>query len=193
MATPENTTEKGFLKAKTPQGTSTPGQPQRSFLMAQITLRILAIAFTVAAIPIMVTAKEPVSFIGLTIAPRYSQSPAMKFLLGADATVCAFSVLSLLYLWALSRSGSQTTSYFLLYLHDMVMTVLMISGCAAATAVGYLSKYGQREAFWNPFCSYVTKFCHQMLISTVLSYLAFFCYLALNILAAYKLMSHATE
>jgi hypothetical protein len=27
----------------------------------------------------------------------------------------------------------------------------------------------------------------------VLSYLAFFCYLALNILAAYKLMSHATE
>ena len=43
-----------------------------------------------------------------------------RFLLGADATVCAFSVLSLLYLWALSRPGSQTTSYFLLFLHDMV-------------------------------------------------------------------------
>lgn len=87
-----------------------------------------------------------------------------------------------------------SVSFLLIWKNALqVMTVLMISGCAAATAVGYLGKYGQREAFWNPFCSYVTKFCHQMLISTVLSYLAFFCYLALNILAAYKLMSHATE
>jgi uncharacterized protein (TIGR01569 family) len=73
------------------------------------------------------------------------------------------------------------------------MTLLLISGCAAATAVGYLSQYGQPETYWSPICDIVKKFCHQMLISTVLSYLAFFCYLALNILAAYKLMSHATE
>ncbi|KAJ6691248.1 CASP-LIKE PROTEIN 1F2 [Salix koriyanagi] len=193
MATTENTTEKGFLKAKSQQGMSTPSQPQRMFFMAQITLRILAIVFTVAAIPIMVTAKEPLSFIGLSIEPSYSQSSAMKFLLGADAIVCAFSVLSLLFVWTLSRSASPTTNYFFLILHDMVMMVLMISGCSAGTAVGYLSKYGQRESFWNPFCNYVTKFCHQMLISTVLSYLAFFCYLALNILTAYKLTPRATE
>ncbi|KAJ6683706.1 hypothetical protein OIU85_007403 [Salix viminalis] len=193
MATAENTTEKGFLKAMSQQGMSTPSQPQRMFFMAQITLRILAIVFTVAAIPTMVTAKEPLSFIGLSIEPSYSQSSAMKFLLGADAIVCAFSVLSLLFVWTWSRSGSPTTNYFFLFLHDMVMMVLMISGCAAGTAVGYLSKYGQRESFWNPFCNYVTKFCHQMLISTVLSYLAFFCYLALNILTAYKLTPRATE
>ncbi|KAJ6370166.1 hypothetical protein OIU76_028441 [Salix suchowensis] len=130
MATTENTTEKGFLKAKSQQGMSTPSQPQRMFFMAQITLRILAIVFTVAAIPIMVTAKEPLSFIGLSIEPSYSQSSAMKFLLGADAIVCAFSVLSLLFVWTLSRSASPTTNYFFLFLHDMVMMVLMISGCA---------------------------------------------------------------
>ncbi|KAB5516216.1 hypothetical protein DKX38_026864 [Salix brachista] len=92
MATAENTTEKGFLKAKSQQGMSTPSQPQRMFFMAQITLRILAIVFTVAAIPIMVTAKEPLSFIGLSIEPSYSQSSAMKCncvcLLRAVAALC---------------------------------------------------------------------------------------------------------
>ncbi|KAF9663514.1 hypothetical protein SADUNF_Sadunf17G0059300 [Salix dunnii] len=120
MAAPENTTENGFLKAKSPQGMSTPSQPQRMFFMAQITLRVFAIVFTLAAIPIMVTAKEPLSFFGMSIEPSFSQSSAMKFLLGADATVCAFSVLSLLFLWTLRRSESPATNYFFLFLHDMV-------------------------------------------------------------------------
>ncbi|CAK7328375.1 unnamed protein product [Dovyalis caffra] len=120
MATAENSAEKSYFKANSPGGRSTPSQSKgRSFFMAQITLRSLAIAFTVTAIPIMVTAEQPVSLLGMNFTPRYSQSSAMKFLLGADATVCAFSVLSLLFVGLLSRSGSQPINYFFLYLHDM--------------------------------------------------------------------------
>ncbi|KAL3611817.1 hypothetical protein D5086_002837 [Populus alba] len=193
MASPQNTSEKSIFQANSPGGMPTASQSQRSLIMAQITLRFLAIAFTVTAIPVMITAKEPVSLLGLAIAPSYKQSSVMRFLLGVNATVFAFTVLSMLFVWPLRRSGSKPINYFFLLLHDMVMTLLLISGCAAATAVGYLSQYGQPETYWSPICDIVKKFCHQILISTVLSYLAFFCYFALNILSVHKLMSGATE
>ncbi|KAJ6754536.1 NITRATE FORMATE IRON DEHYDROGENASE [Salix purpurea] len=193
MASSQKTSEHGFFQGNSPGGISTASHSQGSFIMAQITIRFFAIAFTLAAIPVMITAEEPISLFGMAISPSYKQSSAMKFLLGANATVCAFTVLSLLFVWPLRRSGSKHINYFLLHLHDMVMTLLLMSGCSAATAVGYLSQYGQPETSWSPICDIVKKFCHQILISTVLSYLAFFCYLALDILSVHKLLSRETE
>lgn len=78
MASPHNTSEKRFFQVNSPGGMPTASQSQRSLIMAQITLRFLAIAFTVTAIPVMITAKEPVSLLGLAITPSYKQSSAMK-------------------------------------------------------------------------------------------------------------------
>lgn len=66
--------------------------------------------------------------------------------------------------------------------------LLLISGCAAASAVGYVSKYGEEKANWAPICGIVSKFCNRVMISLVLSYLGFFSYLALTIMAAKKFM-----
>lgn len=74
-----------------------------------------------------------------------------------------------------------------------VMLVLMISGCAAATAVGYVSRYGEAAVGWLAVCNLVSKFCNKGLISVVLSYLAFFCYLALNSMSAYKLTTRTSQ
>lgn len=69
-----------------------------------------------------------------------------------------------------------------------VMAVLMMSACAAATAVGYVGQYGESHVGWLPICERVPKFCKRNMVALFLSYLAFFAYLGLTILMAYKLM-----
>lgn len=164
--------------------------PQRRFFITQVGLRLLVIAFTVASISVMVTSRQSVVIFGFTFKARYSYSSAMRFLLGAEIVVCFFSALSLIFVYPLTRLS---TNYFYLFLHDTVMMILMISGCAAATAAGYISRYGEDKMGWMPVCGRVSKFCDRMLVAMVFSYLAFLAYLFLTIIAASKLMSRATE
>ncbi|KAH7518954.1 hypothetical protein FEM48_Zijuj09G0226000 [Ziziphus jujuba var. spinosa] len=89
--------------------------------------------------------------------------------------------------YLLRRSGLKLRDHFFIFLHDMVMMVLMVSGCAAATAIGYVAKHGQEDMTWHSICGYVHKFCHKMIISMVFSYLTFFAYLALTIISAHGL------
>ncbi|XP_031252185.1 CASP-like protein 1F2 [Pistacia vera] len=166
---------------------------RRSFFMAQVMLRILAIAFTLAAISVMLTSTESVMLFGIKLVATYSDSSAMRFFLGANITACIFSFLSLIFVCVISRSESQLNKCFYLFLHDMVIMVLLISGCAAASAIGYLSKYGEEKIGWTAVCDSVSKFCNRVMISLVLSYLGFFSYMALAIMAAKKFMSTASE
>ena len=49
-----------------------------------------------------------------------------RFLLGVNATVFAFTALSMLFVWPLRRSGSKPINYFFLHLHDMVSEYMLI-------------------------------------------------------------------
>ncbi|KAF5456969.1 hypothetical protein F2P56_021113 [Juglans regia] len=192
MASPMTKERSSFMLQTKSSGMSSPSQRRCS--VAQLILRVLAVAFTAAAISVTVTSGQSVVILGFTFKARYSYSSAMRFLLGVDAVVCAFSALSLIFVYLLlNRSGSHLTNYFYLFLHDMVMTVLMISGCAAATAVGYIGRYGEERIGWGAVCGRIGKFCNRNLVSLVLSYLTFLAYLALAIISASKLMSRATE
>lgn len=181
-----------MLQPKSP-GFPVPNASKRSFFMAQIILRVFAAAFTLVAICVMVTGSQSIVLFGLTMKARYSYSSSMRFLLVSDSIVCAFSALSVIFLYHLSRSGSGVKNYFYLVLHDMVIMVLAISGCAAATAVGYVSKYGEEKMGWLPICNRVGKFCSQMTISLVLSYLAFFCYVALAVLSSKQIIHVSSQ
>lgn len=66
------------------------------------------------------------------------------------------------------------------------MTVLLIAGCAAATAIGFVGQYGEDHVGWIPICDNVKKFCRTNLASLLLSYLAFLVNLGLTALIAYK-------
>lgn len=172
---------------------STPGTRRSSF-MGQILLRVLAVGFTLAAISVMITSSESVTLFGFRFTARYSYSSSLRFLLGADVAVCCFSILSLISVCLLRHLNSHhRTSYFLLFLHDLVMMLLMMSGCVAASAVGYVSKYGEEKIGWMAVCDHVNKFCDQMLLSLVFSYLTFFSYLSLTIMAVTKLMAKSTD
>ncbi|XWS43965.1 hypothetical protein CRYUN_Cryun15aG0004200 [Craigia yunnanensis] len=79
---------------------------KRSFFMAQILLRVFAAVFTLAVICVMATSSQSIIILGFTVKAHYSYSSAMRFLLVSDAIVCAFSVISVIFVYHLSRSGS---------------------------------------------------------------------------------------
>ncbi|XP_050383065.1 CASP-like protein 1F2 [Argentina anserina] len=161
-----------------------------SFLMAQVGIRISVIAFTLVAISVMVTNRQSVKVFGFTFQAHYTYSSAFKFLVAANAVLCSFSALSLVFLYSLCRSGTTPPlkKYFFLFMLDMVMMVLIIAGCAAATAIGYVGKYGEEHMTWQATCGYVSKFCNRMSISLAFSYLAFTAFLLLNFMSAHALI-----
>ncbi|KAE8710076.1 Endosomal targeting BRO1-like domain-containing protein [Hibiscus syriacus] len=171
---------KGFAVSNTSKG---------SFFKVQTTVRVFAAVSALTAICLMATSSQTVVLFGFTIKAHYSYSSAMRFLFVTDAIVLsASSVLSPIFVYHLRRSGSSPKSFFYLFLHDMVIMVLAISGCAASTAVGYISRYGEQKMGWMAICNRVNKFCNHMTIAIVLSYLAFFSYFALAVMSSCKVM-----
>ncbi|KAK3026753.1 hypothetical protein RJ639_042206 [Escallonia herrerae] len=108
---------------KTPASAPPMSQSQLSsgFFLTQITLRILALAFTVAAISLMVTSGQSVFIYGVVFQARFSYSFAFRYKVGADAAVCALSLLSLILVCAMSRPKSNPSSHFFLFLHDLLL------------------------------------------------------------------------
>ncbi|XP_028771391.1 CASP-like protein 1F2 [Neltuma alba] len=186
-----------MLDAKSPKGSFPPPTPQplshhKHFLMAHEILRLLAILLSGASIAVMVTNSQTVTIFSFQYEAHYYYSSSLKFLVAANGIVCGFSLLTLIMsLLLLRRQGSLQRPYafFFLILHDIFLTVLIISGCAAATAIGYVGQYGESHVGWQAICDRVPKFCKRNMVSLFLSYLAFFAYLGLTILMAYKLMS----
>lgn len=71
--------------------------------------------------------------------------------------------------------------------------MLVISGCAAGSTVGYLAKNGQVQVSWIAFCNYLDKFCDKLQVALALAFLAFFCMFALTVMDASKLKSRTTH
>ncbi|KAI4387895.1 hypothetical protein MLD38_000284 [Melastoma candidum] len=65
----------------------------------------------------------------------------------------------------------------------------MMSGCSAASAVGYVGKYGEEKMGWMPLCDRITRFCNRITVSVSFSFVAMFCFLALTLSSASNLMS----
>ncbi|KAK6148024.1 hypothetical protein DH2020_018936 [Rehmannia glutinosa] len=161
-----------------------PLKTQKIFFVAQITLRILATATTLAATWIMLTTKQTQLVFGIQVDARYSYSPAFKFFAYANLVACASTVLSLFVAFILGKKAVDPTYHFYMFLHDLTMTVLLMAGCAAATAIGYVGKYGNSHTGWMAVCGYFAKFCNRATAASSLSYLGFFFYLLLTVISA---------
>ncbi|KAK9271600.1 hypothetical protein L1049_001962 [Liquidambar formosana] len=164
--------------------------PQKRFFITQVTLRSLAFAFTLVAVCVMVTSGQTVFAYGIPFDAQYKYASALRFLVVVDAVACALSLLSLVFVCVFGRSASNPRNYFFVFLHDIVIMVLVISGCAAATAIGYVGRYGQPRMGWMAICSYASNFCDRTVISVVFSFMAFLSFLALTVTPATVLYSH---
>ncbi|XP_004138247.1 CASP-like protein 1F2 [Cucumis sativus] len=157
---------------------------------SQIILRVLAIASTLAATWIILTAKQSVLIFGIPFDARYNDSSAFQFFAFANAIASAFCFLSLCFLIFLSTRPSSNTStplnfyiFFFFRLHDLLMMGLVLSGCSAATAIGFVGKYGNTHTGWSPICNHFPSFCNRVTASIAISYFSVICLLILTTLS----------
>ncbi|CAK9177456.1 unnamed protein product [Ilex paraguariensis] len=188
-------------------GENQPVKTQKYFAAAQICLRALVTAATLAAAWIMLTTKETVVVFGIVVDARYSYSSAFKFFAVANLVACVTSALCLLFTSVLGHKDLGSKNYFYMFLVDLVIIVLscrifmyyphefelrqvvmilLMAGCAAATAIGFVGRYGNSHTGWMAICDHFAKFCNRATVSVMFSFLAFILYLCLTIISANK-------
>ncbi|KAL1539919.1 CASP-like protein 1F2 [Salvia divinorum] len=159
------------------------------FYFAELALRALVIAFSVAGAVTMVTSKETVTLFGITVNATYTYSSSFRYKVAADSAICCLTVLSVIIVISLSRAKSNPKNYFYLLLLDMVSLVVSVSGCSAATAIGFVGRFGQSQTGWAAICDQVGRFCDEVMASIVISFVTVICLFLLTIMSACKLKS----
>ncbi|XP_021762415.1 CASP-like protein 1F2 [Chenopodium quinoa] len=157
------------------------------FMVAQFVLRGLVVVSTVIAIAVMASSEESISILGIEFVARYNGSSAFKFLMGVDVVVGALALFSMIGVYFAFRKPSNFVHLYYMFLHDLILMVLTISACGAATAIGYVALNGQQQTLWLKVCDRVGNFCLKNGISVAFSYAAFLCLFALTIMSSYKL------
>ncbi|KAK4486171.1 hypothetical protein RD792_008844 [Penstemon davidsonii] len=153
------------------------------FFATQISLRVMAFASTLAAACIMLTNKQTAVVFDIQVDARYTYLPAFMFFGFANVIACVFSIVALILTFIL---GNNPEHYLYIFLHDLIMSELLMAGCAAATAVGYIGKYGNTHTGWTPVCDHFAKFCNRGIAAVLLSFLSIAFYLILTIISAKK-------
>ncbi|OVA17414.1 Uncharacterized protein family UPF0497 [Macleaya cordata] len=155
---------------------------RRGFLVRQTLLRILGVAITLTAIGLMVTSKQTLEIFTIKFYAKYNYSPAFKYFVGANIVAVIMSMLSLLL-----HCVYRHPPYYAVFVSDFIATVLGVSGFAAASAIGYLGRYGNTHTYWNPICDTMDKFCKRVTISLILSGVGLIISVILTLWSAFRI------
>ncbi|KAL6552403.1 hypothetical protein OROHE_007767 [Orobanche hederae] len=167
---------------------SPPPRTRKYYYTTQITFRVLAVAVTLAAAWLMMSNKENTVVYGIQADARYSYAPAFKFLAVANLIALAFSVVSALLALVLGKVALSPAHFYIFFLHDLMITLLLMAACAASSVVAYIGKYGYDHIGWMAICDYFAKFCNRSQAAIILTYLGFALYLLLTLVSANKLL-----
>ncbi|XP_051136094.1 CASP-like protein 1F2 [Andrographis paniculata] len=164
-----------------------PDKFHKPLFAAQISLRVLAFVACLAASSITLANNQTATAFGVVAHARYNYSPSFEFFAYANLVVCVFTILSLVLAVNMAkRVAVDPALYFYMFVHDLMMTVVLMAACAAVTAVGYIGKYGNSHAGWMPICAYLEKFCQRATAASVLAYFGFLFYLILALVSAHR-------
>ncbi|GFP82439.1 CASP-like protein 1f2 [Phtheirospermum japonicum] len=167
---------------------SPPLKTRRFYYATQKCLRFLAIAITLAAAWLMVANKETAVVYGIQVDARYSYAPAFKFLAIANFIALALSVVSFLLVFILGKVALNPAHFYIFFLHDLMIALLLMAACAASTTTAYTGKYGNSHVGWMAICDHFAKFCNRGQAAIILTYLGFALYLILTLVSANKLL-----
>ncbi|CAI9113170.1 OLC1v1013727C1 [Oldenlandia corymbosa var. corymbosa] len=156
-------------------------KPGNGFLGFQVIFRFLAIAGTIAAAYLIITTTQTISLFGIQFSARYNYSSAYKFFAYANCAAAGLSFFTLMSV-LLIRPGN----YFIVFLHDLVVGMCLMAACAAATAFGFIGKYGNSHTGWSQICDKFAKYCDKVTYAVGASYAAVVFYFILTIMCAYK-------
>ncbi|KAK9749959.1 hypothetical protein RND81_02G161800 [Saponaria officinalis] len=154
----------------------------KGMFIAQVVLRSVTGMLAFVATMVMVKSSQSTMIFGIEFQAKFSYASAFRFFVGINIAICAASLISLIAICIFFNGPkSKSNHFFALFLHDMTVMLLSMAGCSAASAIGYVGKYGQDQIGWPKICDEVTKFCNFVMVSIVFSYLAFICLFALTI------------
>ncbi|CAK7350594.1 unnamed protein product [Dovyalis caffra] len=145
-------------------------------------LRFLALAATVVAVVFMATSHDSAQVLNLTFTAKYSNTPAFKYFLIAEAIAGGYIAISILL-------SFKSQFWRLLVILDTFTTVLLTSSISAAVAIAQVGKKGNTHAGWLPVCGQVPDFCDQVTIALIAGFVAAISYFVLLLCSIYVVLS----
>ncbi|XP_074586960.1 CASP-like protein 1C2 [Curcuma longa] len=135
------------------------------YLKIHIFLRLLA-AFGALVASILMGLNEQTSIVaGFTIKASYESSPTFKFFVIGNGIVCVYLFGSLLLF-------SKSLERCVIDILDLVNLSLLTASASAATAIGYVGRYGNEKIGWMKVCPLVEEFCRRSFLAVACSYAA---------------------
>ncbi|XP_051121648.1 CASP-like protein 1F1 [Andrographis paniculata] len=123
------------------------------YLVAQIIMKPLAIAATLAAAWLIVTAKETSVIIEFKDVERHMYGFSIKFFAVANIVAFVYSLITLLSSFCARRKTLLPRLHSSLFLYDMIAFVLLF------LAVMRFCMTGDSNTGWDPICHDFPKFC----------------------------------
>ncbi|EOX99424.1 hypothetical protein QUC31_014658 [Theobroma cacao] len=145
-------------------------------------LRLIAFGTTLSAAIIMASSRERTTVLTLSFEAKYSDAPAFKYFVIANAIVSIYGFL-LLFL------PSESLLWRLVVALDVVFTMLLTSSISAALAIAYVGKKGNPNAGWLPICDQVTKYCNQVKGALVVGFISVIIYMLLLLYSIHRVLN----
>lgn len=143
-----------------------------------LTLRLLCLAASVAAMSFMVTARQAstASFYGfqLQLHSKWSFSYSFEYLVGVTAAAAAYSLLQLVIgcsrLLRRSPVIPSRNQAWLIFAGDQILAYVMMSAGSAASGVTNLNRTGIRHTALPNFCKSLGSFCDHVTVSIAFTF-----------------------
>ncbi|PON39284.1 Casparian strip membrane protein [Parasponia andersonii] len=149
--------------------------------LALLLVRLTAFAATLSATIVMATSHEKASFFAVSFEAKYSQTPAFKYFMIANAIVSVYGFLVLFL-------PSESSLWRLVITLDLVFTMLLGSSISAALAIGYVGKKGNTYAGWLPICGQVPNYCDHVKGAMVAGFIGVIIYMGLLLHAMHTVL-----
>ncbi|KAG9439236.1 hypothetical protein H6P81_019401 [Aristolochia fimbriata] len=145
-------------------------------------LRLSAIPLTVASMWVAVTNRESSEVYGDL--DYKTDISGIKYLVAMNGICAGYALLTIVFSWVRGR-----ISEWVFFVSDQVLAYLMVTSTSAVIELLYLLYRGDRDVSWSEACGTYGKYCGQVKVSLILHGIAFFCFLALSCISAYRVFS----
>lgn len=186
MATPYGT-KTGYPASNPDPYDEAPRRAHRKLHCLDFILRVLTAMATAAAIVTLLFSFQTIR--GVRV--RWIDFGAFKYLLVANAVVCAYTILAALasLIGVCTRRGplSSTPIAWLTFLVDLLLANALMAAAAASTTLAWIGNRGESAARWAPNCGAFHRFCTRIGGSLITTYIAWIFLILSTILAAIAL------
>ncbi|XP_062107329.1 CASP-like protein 1C1 [Humulus lupulus] len=146
-----------------------------------ILVRLAAFAATLSATIVMATSHEKASFLTISFEAKYSQTPAFKYFMIANAIVSVYGFLVIFL-------PAKSLLWRLVIAMDLVFAMLLSSSISAALAIAYVGKKGNTYAGWLPICGQVQNYCDHVKGALVAGFIGVIIYFLLLMHAMHTIL-----